>query len=182
MREPRCERRVRAPAVEAEEDPSRARDLVPRVAEFARDVLRRVRLRCDDDPVERFASQRSYAGGDVDADLASSSYSSAPAIADIDDDGEMEIVATSWNGFITVYEHDGSIKEGFPLRLPEVPSCPRDFTEPAGLCSGDPDMSDPDNPIAIIDRGAFGAPVLEDMDKDGDLDIIQTAFDGGIYV
>jgi hypothetical protein len=33
-----------------------------------------------------------------------------------------------------------------------------------------------------IARGAFAAPVLEDMDKDGKLDIIQAAFDGKIYV
>ena len=33
-----------------------------------------------------------------------------------------------------------------------------------------------------IARGAFAAPVLADMDKDGKLEIIQAAFDGNIYV
>ena len=35
---------------------------------------------------------------------------------------------------------------------------------------------------SVIDRSAFASPVLEDMDADGDLDIIQAAFDGGVYV
>ena len=34
----------------------------------------------------------------------------------------------------------------------------------------------------IIDQGAFAAPVLADMNKDGKLDIIQAAFDGKVYV
>jgi hypothetical protein len=33
-----------------------------------------------------------------------------------------------------------------------------------------------------IARGAFASPVLEDIDKDGTLDIIQAAFDGKVYV
>jgi MYXO-CTERM domain-containing protein len=57
--------------------------------------------------------------------------------------------------------------------LPDVPSCPLDGTEPQGLCT---------STKAIVDQGAFGAPVLEDMNKDGKLDIVQSAFDGKIYV
>jgi MYXO-CTERM domain-containing protein len=139
-----------------------------------------------DTPVEgkpNYLTAPAYASGDVDPSNAHSSFVSAPAVADIDGDGDMEIVATSWNGFISVFEHDGAMKNGFPIRLPEVPSCPRDGSVATGPCGGDPDPTDETgSPIAIIDRGAFGAPVLEDMDKDGDLDIIQAAFDGGIYV
>lgn len=112
-------------------------------------------------------------GASVDPRRAGSAFINAPAIADLDEDGLPEIVATSWNGFIYVIEHDGSLKAGFPLRLPEVPSCPTDGTEPAGPCT------DTEN---IIDRGAYASPVLVDMDADGKLDIVQAAFDGNIYV
>jgi MYXO-CTERM domain-containing protein len=108
----------------------------------------------------------------VDPALAGSSFTT-PAVGDVDGDGRLEVVATSWNGFIQVINHDGTAADGFPIRLPEVPSCPTDGTPPSGPCEAGED---------IIDRGAFAAPVLEDMDKDGDLDIIQAAFDGGVYV
>jgi len=120
-----------------------------------------------------YLSAPGYDDGHVDPALAGDSISMAPAIGDLDDDGEEEIVVSTWNGWIVVYEADGSVKAGWPLQLPDVPSCPRDGTEPAGPCMDD------DN---IIDQGSFAAPVLEDMDKDGDLDIIQAAFDGKIYV
>jgi len=114
-----------------------------------------------------------YATGDVNASLAGDSFSSPVAIADIDDDGKPEIVASSYSGFLYIIEHDGKRRDGWPIRLPEVPSCPRDGTEPAGPCS------DTEN---IIDTGAFASPVLVDMDKDGDLDIVQAGFDGKIHV
>ena len=120
----------------------------------------------------------------VDPALSSSSFSATPAIADVDGDGKMEIVATSYNGFIQVIEHDGTLKQGFPIRLPEIPSCERDRTkEVIRPCMGDSTIATAEDRIFdIIDRGAFASPVLEDMDKDGDLDIIQAAYDGKVYV
>jgi len=118
------------------------------------------------------AEAPSAPGASVDPRRAGSAFINAPAIADVDGDMHPEIVATSWNGFIYVIEHDGRLKEGFPLRLPEVPSCPNDGTEPAGPCT------DTEN---LIDRGAYASPVLVDMDADGDLDIVQAAFDGRVY-
>jgi hypothetical protein len=119
--------------------------------------------------------------GEIDPTLAADAFLATPAIADLDDDGQPEVVATTWNGSIYVIEHDGEIKEGFPLRLPEVPSCPLDGTPPEGPCMGVGDYAFGEVD-AVIDRGAFASPVLEDMDKDGRLDIIQAAFDGNVYV
>lgn len=119
----------------------------------------------------------------VDPALGSDSFSATPAIADVDNDGLPEIVVTSYNGFIQVINHDGTLQEGFPVRLPEIPSCERAVgSEVVRPCMGDTAIDSENAEFDIIDRGAFASPVLEDMDKDGDLDIIQAGFDGRVYV
>ncbi len=116
-----------------------------------------------------------YSGGGVDPDIAREALSTgAPAIADLDGDGKPEIVVTSYAGTVYVVESDGSQRPGWPKRMPRIPSCSLDPLKPVPQpCMGD---------TSHIARGAFAAPVLEDMNKDGKLDIIQAAFDGKIYV
>ena len=111
--------------------------------------------------------------GQIDPATLADAFVGTPAIGDVDDDGKPEIVITSWNGFIQVVNHDGTLADGWPVRMPEIPSCPTDGSTPDGPC-----MSTEQR----IDRGSFGAPVLIDMDKDGQLDIVQSGFDGKIYV
>jgi hypothetical protein len=114
-----------------------------------------------------------FASGAVDPDIAREAFTEAPAIADLDGDGKPEIVVSTWTGTIYVVESDGSLRKGWPKRLPEVPSCPLDKDpDPKVPCMG---------ASSLIARGAFAAPVLVDLDKDGKLDIVQTAFDGWIY-
>ena len=120
-----------------------------------------------------YLGSKAYASGKVDPALAGDSFSDAPSIADMDGDGKPEIVATTFSGGIYVWGPDGKRRAPWPIRLPDVPSCPTDGGKPAGPCT---------STQAIIDQGAFGAPVLEDMNKDGKLDIVQTGFDGKIYV
>jgi len=99
---------------------------------------------------------------------------SAPAIADLDGDGKNEIVATTYAGSMYVIGSDGTLKSGWPKQLPRIPSCSLDVSKPdTGPCM---------STTSRISRGAFAAPVLADMDKDGKLDIIQAAFDGNIHV
>ena len=114
------------------------------------------------------------AGGGIDPAVAGAAIVATPAVGDLDGDGKLEIVVTSFGGTIGVIGSDGQMKAGWPVKLPYVPSCPLDptATRPA-VCT---------DTAHILDRGAFASPVLADMDKDGKLDIIQAAFDGRIYV
>ncbi|WP_437586501.1 FG-GAP-like repeat-containing protein [Sorangium sp. So ce1000] len=98
---------------------------------------------------------------------------SAPAIADLDGDGRPEIAISTWPGTIYVIDTKGDFRAGWPVRLPEIPSCPLDPGAPADA----PCMS----AAARIARGALASPVLADLDGDGRLDVIQAAFDGTIY-
>ena len=122
-----------------------------------------------------YLAGKAFASGAVDPTTGRESISSnAPAIADLDGDGKNEIVFTTYAGTIYVVNGKGEALAPWPKRLPRVPSCSLDPSNP----TPQPCMST----ASRIARGAFAAPVLEDLDQDGDLDIIQAAFDGKIYV
>ncbi|MFO0546821.1 MAG: FG-GAP-like repeat-containing protein [Polyangiaceae bacterium] len=127
------------------------------------------------DPSEpSYLAAAAYTTG-VDPDLGREALTTdAPAIADLDGDGDNEIVAVTYQGSIYAIDNTGTPLPGWPKQLERIPSCSRDVTLPptTGPC-----MST-DSRIA---RGAFAAPVLIDMDKDGALDILVAAFDGKIY-
>jgi MYXO-CTERM domain-containing protein len=121
-----------------------------------------------------YVAAAAYTGG-VDPDLGRESITtSAPAIADLDGDGRNEIVFITYAGTLYVVGSDAEVLPGWPKRLPRIPSCSRDPMVPVEQ----PCMSTESR----IARGAFAAPVLEDMDGDGTLDIVQAAFDGKVYV
>ncbi|NUP10154.1 MAG: alkaline serine protease [Polyangiaceae bacterium] len=128
------------------------------------------------DPSEpSYLGAKAYSENPGAVDLARESLTTnAPAIADLDGDGRPEIVAVTYAGTIYVIENDGTVRTGWPKRLPRVPSCSLDPATP----STGPCMSTESR----IARGSFAAPVVEDMDQDGRLDVIVSAFDGRIYV
>ncbi len=132
------------------------------------------------DPAPQEAGEPSYLAAPAYADATrralglESITNSAPAIGDLDGDGSLEIVFTTYAGTINVVGSDGEPKAGWPKRLPRIPSCSLDPLTPVPQ----PCMSTESR----LARGAFAAPVLADMDKDGDLDIVQGAFDGKVYV
>ncbi|MGK3991862.1 FG-GAP-like repeat-containing protein [Sorangium sp. So ce1024] len=117
--------------------------------------------------------RRAPAYGEVSWELGREPIVGAPAIADLDGDGAQEIVISTWPGTVYVVGADGEVRQGWPVRLPEIPSCPRDGSSPADA----PCMSEG----ARIARGAAASPVLADLDGDGRLDVIQAAFDGKVH-
>ncbi|MBK9265159.1 MAG: S8 family serine peptidase [Polyangiaceae bacterium] len=124
--------------------------------------------------IPSYTTAPGYTSGAVSVDVAREGFINAPAIADLDGDGTVEIVASSFAGTIYVIQSDGSSRPGFPKALPRVPSCPESpsMGPPLALCM------DETNRIA---RGAFASPVLVDLDGDDKLDIVQAAFDGHVY-
>lgn len=111
----------------------------------------------------------SYASGDVPSGDVSPSLLATPAIGDLDGDGTLEIVAATIEGDIYVVSTDGSIRDGWPVGLPEVPS-------------SDTLRGGPSSRESIIERGIFASPALGDLDSDGELEVVIAAFDGSVYV
>ena len=112
--------------------------------------------------------------GGIDPAMAREAIVSAPAVADMNNDGVLDIAFSTWSGTIYVVDAKGKAVPGWPQRLPLVPSCSLDPSKPTvGPCM---DLSHD------FARGAFASPVLIDMDGDKKLELIQAAFDGNIYV
>ncbi|MEZ4250823.1 MAG: FG-GAP-like repeat-containing protein [Polyangiales bacterium] len=72
-------------------------------------------------------------------------------------------------GDLYVVEPDGSIREGWPVGLPDV-------------LSGDARRGGPPNRDSVVERGAFASPALVDLDDDDALEIVLPAFDGQVHV
>ena len=81
-----------------------------------------------------------------------------PAFADLDGDGDLDLVAGSADGTFHYFENTGT---------PEMPS----FVERTGAA----------NPLDGIDLGDFSTAAFADVDGDGDLDLVSGAPDGSFH-
>ncbi|MDY0004081.1 MAG: FG-GAP-like repeat-containing protein [Polyangia bacterium] len=116
----------------------------------------------DPDNPEHHREAPAYRTGAVDPDVHSS-ITSAPAVADLNGDGELEVVVATLDGWVYVFDSAGNELPGFPV------SVDRSLVT---------DLSKHNN----IDSGIFASPVVEDLDGDGDFEIIVGAYDGHVYV
>ncbi len=84
------------------------------------------------------------------------------ATADIDDDGDMEILVSTLDGFLYVFTSSGSLETGFPV-------------------TRDPISDDDVDETHQYDPGIAAGPVPADLDGDGLLEIVLPAMDQKVY-
>ena len=103
--------------------------------------------------------------GHVDYDVRHTVLMGSPAVANLegDEDGDVEIVLASADGWVYVFNSDGTRVDNFPVR-----------TDPANSQGTDRNN--------WWDEGILGTVVLYDLDGDDDLEIIAGAGDQHVYV
>jgi hypothetical protein len=137
------------------------------------------------DPAASLATVPSYVtapaytagkNGGIDPAVTRESVVGTPAVGDVFANGQNAIVLVSWEGTVYVVDSEGNDAAGWPVRLPQVPSCPLNPNIPAAPG----DCMDPGHDLT---RGASASPVLVALDgATSPLSIVVAAFDGYVYV
>jgi len=107
------------------------------------------------------------------------SLESSPTLFDLDGDGDFEVVIATGDGELYVFDHDGEVLPGWPLRVADYledvdPDDPANHLDAPAYSSGD--ISD-DVREAII-----STPAVEDLDGDGDVEIVVATMGGMLTV
>jgi hypothetical protein len=124
---------------------------------------------------------------------------SSPVAADLDRDGDLELIIGSKDEFVHVWHHDGTVAPGWPCFVgDEVWS-----SAAVGNLDGDPDFEFiigtnggnlyawnldgtgvrmPDGLFRLIGGSVKGAPALDDLDDDNDVEVVAANTYGQVYV
>jgi hypothetical protein len=117
------------------------------------------------DPIPLASGARAYATGALPSVVHAEFAAGPPAIGDLEGDGIPEVVAADSEGKVYVFEPDGTRKPGFPVQTN------RTFSSNA--------VRNADN---RVHWSITANPILADLNKDGDLEIIAGANDRHVYV
>ena len=120
---------------------------------------------------------------------------SAPAVGDLDHDGNLEVVIAADNGSLYVLRHDGTLAAGWPRSINMAVSSPAladlDGDGDLELIIGAQDglvhvFHHTGAPFAnwpqATDGGVVSSPVVGDLDGDGDPEIVASSLDRHVYV
>jgi len=138
-------------------------------------------------PGIRTTGDNAYTNGAVPSEVPGSVLLGTLAVADLDDDGELEVSIGDLEGRLYVWEHDGSRRAGFPVSvdpsLSKEPPC-----APATIPACDDYAPGPSNPGGIRgelndrDWGINSAPAVGDLDPSyRGLELVVGSNDGHVY-
>jgi len=113
-----------------------------------------------------YLAARSWRSGTIT--LPHDGFSGPVAVGDLNHTGELDIVGTTYDGFVYAWGGAGALLPGFPV------STDRQF---ARQSVPPPDTPYSTNPMT----GAFEGPALADLEGTGKLDIIVSGWDGRVY-
>ena len=136
------------------------------------------------DPIDVPRSgDNAYTRGSLPGTVHGAFMTGAPAVADLDGDGDSEIAATDLEGKLYVWDAGGQRVAGFPVQ-----TLPR-FSEESGCqqvlgpnCDDD-GAHDARDELNTVDHGFTSQPVIADLDPaTPGLELIAGANDGHVYV
>jgi hypothetical protein len=91
------------------------------------------------------------------------------AVGDLGADGTIDVVATTTDAHVYAWDAHGRVRDGFPVAVSRNALVP--YPVPSPILDG-----------RTAKVGAFASPVLADVDGRGGIEIVQSSWDGNVYI